>query len=51
MSDKLNMPSSSTGLMRFYDVNASNIQLGPKLIIVACIAFIAIELLLQAING
>ncbi|MGB9577134.1 MAG: preprotein translocase subunit Sec61beta, partial [Candidatus Norongarragalinales archaeon] len=40
------MPSSSTGLMRFYDVSASKIQLGPKLVVGACVAFILLEIFL-----
>ncbi|OIO22670.1 hypothetical protein AUJ65_05675 [Candidatus Micrarchaeota archaeon CG1_02_51_15] len=50
MGDKISTPSSSTGLMRFYDVSASNIQLSPKLVMVAAAAFVIIELLMKAIG-
>ncbi|NYZ74661.1 preprotein translocase subunit Sec61beta [Candidatus Micrarchaeota archaeon] len=50
MSDKISAPSSSTGLMRFYDVSASNIQLGPKVIVVAAAVFIVAEIFLKAIG-
>jgi len=36
--------------MRFYDVSASNIQLSPKLVMVAAAAFVIIELLMKAIG-
>ena len=46
---KIQAPQSSTGLMRFYDVSASNILLDPKVVVGAVLVFIAIEILLQAL--
>ncbi len=43
-NDRISAPQSQTGLMRFYDVSASNIQLDPKVILGVCIAVIALEL-------
>jgi len=50
MADKISAPSSSTGLMRFYDVSASNIQLSPKAVVAAAAVFIAAEIFLKAIG-
>ena len=49
MSDdrKIATPSSSTGIIRFYDVKSSNVQVDPKLVIGVVIAFLALELLLR----
>lgn len=46
---KIQAPQSSTGLMRFYDVSASNIQLDPKIVVGFAIAVILVILILQAL--
>ncbi len=46
---KIETPKSSTGLMRFYDVNASKIHVGPEAVVGFAVAVIAIELLLNVI--
>jgi preprotein translocase subunit Sec61beta len=48
--EQIRAPSSSTGLIRFYDVTASNILLDPKAVIAFAIAVIAIELIFQTIR-
>ncbi len=45
--ERITAPAGSTGLMRFYDVSASNIQLDPKLVVGFAVFVIVIELLLQ----
>ncbi|MEW5955604.1 MAG: preprotein translocase subunit Sec61beta [Candidatus Micrarchaeota archaeon] len=50
MGDRITTPSSSTGLMRFYDVSSSNVQLGPKAVVVACVVFIVAEIFLKIIG-
>ncbi|MBI5228936.1 preprotein translocase subunit Sec61beta [Candidatus Micrarchaeota archaeon] len=47
--DRITTPSSSTGLIRFYDVTASNVLVDPKGVIGVCIGIIVLELLLQAL--
>ena len=46
---KIQTPQSSTGLMRFYDVSTSNIQLDPKVVVGFALAIIILELLLSVI--
>ncbi|PIO06247.1 hypothetical protein COT29_02000 [Candidatus Micrarchaeota archaeon CG08_land_8_20_14_0_20_59_11] len=48
--DKIQAPSSSTGLMRFYDVTSSNILLEPKTVLIFAVAFIVLELILHVIK-
>lgn len=48
--DKITTPSSSTGLMRFYDVTSSNIQLDPKIVVGFAVAVIVIEIVLQVLR-
>jgi preprotein translocase subunit Sec61beta len=48
--DKISAPSSSTGLIRFYDVTSSKILLDPKVVVGATLVFIALELLLQTVK-
>ncbi|MFH0971597.1 MAG: preprotein translocase subunit Sec61beta [Candidatus Micrarchaeota archaeon] len=52
MSDdhRLSTPSSSTGIIRFYDVKSSNIQVEPQLVVAMLAIFLALELLLQAVR-
>jgi preprotein translocase subunit Sec61beta len=45
--EKIAAPQSSTGLMRFYDVNASKIQVDPRVIVGATLAIILVVLLAQ----
>ena len=46
--DKLTTPSSQTGLVRFYDVSSSSIQLDPKLVMLLCAGVIVLEIALQS---
>jgi preprotein translocase subunit Sec61beta len=46
---KIQTPQSSTGLMHFYDVSTSNIQLDPKIVVGFVLALILLELLLSVI--
>lgn len=46
-NERISTPASSTGIMRFYDVNASAIQLDPRIIMGFSIAFVALILLAQ----
>jgi len=48
--DRIQAPSSSTGLMRFYDVTSSNVLLDPKIVVGFTIAVILIEIVLQALR-
>ena len=45
--DKIQAPSSSTGLMRFYDVSVSNVQLDPRAILAFAAAVIILEVVAQ----
>jgi len=42
MADRVSAPQSSTGLLRFYDVNAGGPQLDPRAVVVFTVAFILI---------
>ncbi|MFH1057041.1 MAG: hypothetical protein V1717_04595 [Candidatus Micrarchaeota archaeon] len=44
--DKIQTPSSSTGIMRFYDVSSSNVQLDAKIVIAFTLLVILLELTL-----
>ena len=48
--DKITTPSSSTGIMRFYDVSSSAVQLDAKIVIGFTIAVIILEIILHATN-
>ncbi len=48
--DKINAPSSSTGLIRFYDVTSSKILLDPKVVVGATLVFIVLELIVQSVK-
>lgn len=48
--DKLATPSSQTGLVRFYDVSSSSIQLDPKVVMLFAVAVIVLEVILQAVR-
>ncbi|HLC38004.1 MAG TPA: preprotein translocase subunit Sec61beta [Candidatus Norongarragalinales archaeon] len=45
--DKIQSPSSSTGIMRFYDVSSSKVQLDAKIVIGFTVAVILLEIVLQ----
>ncbi len=47
-NERITAPAGSTGLMRFYDVSSSNVQLDPQLVIGFAVFVIVIELLMQA---
>ena len=40
--EQVNMPQSGAGLMRFYDVDASLIEISPKSVIVFCALVIVV---------
>ncbi|MBU1197163.1 preprotein translocase subunit Sec61beta [Candidatus Micrarchaeota archaeon] len=42
-------PSSSTGIIRFYDVKSSNVQIDPRIVIGFVAAFIVLELAIQVV--
>ncbi len=44
---RISTPSSSTGIIRFYDVKSSNVQIEPQIVIAAVGAFVLLILLLQ----
>ncbi len=46
--DRISTPAGSTGLMRFYDVSSSSIQLDPKLVVGFAALLIAVEVLIQS---
>ena len=48
--DKLTTPSSQTGLVRFYDVSSSSIQLDPKVVMLLCAGVIALELIFHTVR-
>ena len=51
MSDrKISTPSSSTGIVRFYDVQSSSIQLDPKIVVGVVVAFIVVEIILKVLK-
>ena len=49
MGEKISAPSSSTGLIRFYDVTSSKIQLDPRAVVAFAAVVIIAELLLHVI--
>jgi len=42
VADRVSAPQSSTGLLRFYDVNAGGPQLDPRAVVVFTVVFILI---------
>ncbi len=50
MPEKIITPSSSTGIIRFYDVASSNIQLDPRTVVGFAVAIIVVELLLHVLK-
>lgn len=48
--EQIRAPSSSTGLIRFYDVTASNILLDPKAVIAFALVVIAVEVIVQTLR-
>ncbi len=47
---KLSTPSSSTGIIRFYDIKSSNVQIEPQLVIAAAVIFVIGILLMQVLR-
>lgn len=45
--DKISMPSSGGGLMRYYDEYKSKIQISPTVVIIACVVIIVIGIILR----
>lgn len=50
LAEKISAPSSSTGIIRFYDVSSSNIQLDPRIIVGFAAAVIVVEILLHVVK-
>jgi len=48
--ERISTPQGSAGIVRFYDVNASNIQLDPRWVLVVGIGFIVLEILLHVLK-
>jgi len=46
--DKINMPTSTAGITRYFDDYKSKIEFKPGHIIILCLIVIALSLLLQA---
>lgn len=46
-SNKIMMPSSMGGLVRYFDEYKSKIQISPGVVVVACVVMIVLVLLLQ----
>jgi len=44
------MPASSTGLMRFYDVDSSNALLDPRIVVGVVVLFVVFELALRIVH-
>jgi preprotein translocase subunit Sec61beta len=42
----ISAPASSAGIMRFYDVTSSKLLLEPKVVLIASVAFILLEVVL-----
>ncbi len=40
--EQTSMPQSGAGLLRFYDVDASLIEISPKVVLAVCVAVIVI---------
>ncbi len=45
--DKIQTPTSSAGIMRFYDVSSSKIQLDAKVVLGFSVAIILLEIILK----
>ncbi|HIH21014.1 TPA: preprotein translocase subunit Sec61beta [Candidatus Micrarchaeota archaeon] len=45
--DKIQAPQSSTGIMRFYDINTSNVQLDAIVVVGFTVAVIVLEIILH----
>ncbi len=45
--NKMQMPQSTAGLVRYFDESKESIKLKPEHIVIASVAFIALELLLK----
>ncbi len=48
--NRISTPSSAAGIVRFYDINSSNIQIEPKLVVAFAVAVIVLELVAQIIK-
>ena len=45
--DKISMPSSGGGLMRYYDEYKSKIQISPTAVVIACVIIIIIGIIIR----
>ncbi len=45
--DRIQSPQSSAGIMRFYDVTTSKLQLDPKIVIAVGIGIVVVEIALH----
>ncbi len=51
MADQpISTPPTSTGILRFYDVDSSRVELDPKIVVGFALALIILEIALQAIH-
>lgn len=44
--NRISTPSGSAGIVRFYDINSSSIQIDPKLVVGSAVLLIVVELIL-----
>ena len=47
--EKNMMPQSSAGLMRYFDQSKESIKIKPEHVMIACVFFIAIEIMIKFI--
>ncbi|MFA6048547.1 MAG: preprotein translocase subunit Sec61beta [Candidatus Micrarchaeia archaeon] len=51
MSDnRISTPSSAAGIVRFYDINSSNVQIDPRLVVAFAAGVIIIEIAARALH-
>ena len=48
--NRISTPSSAAGIVRFYDINSSNVQIEPKLVVAFAVAVIAIEIIARILK-
>ena len=47
--NKISTPNSSTGIVRFYDVQSSNVQVDPKIVVIVGAAIILLTIIAKAV--
>ena len=48
--DKISAPQSSAGLVRFYDVTSSKVQITPEIVVGFSVAFIVLEIIVSRLR-